>query len=133
MVTRSAPARQRRTSARLPRRRRAAEAGSAFACLQFLVARITLWIRWAAFFFPPRRILFAWARITVIQTGSIALWDNRCVQHYAVPDFSGSRRLYQVTIEAPLPVAVVPDADRAAAGRDGERPRSDVAPRPSAY
>ena len=37
--------------------------------------------------------------------GTLALWDNRCVQHYAVPDFSGSRRLYQVTIEAPLPNA----------------------------
>ena len=38
--------------------------------------------------------------------GTIALWDNRCVQHYAVPDFSGSRRLYQVTVEAPLPTRV---------------------------
>jgi len=66
------------------------------------------------------------------QPGTLALWDNRCVQHYAVPDFAGSRRLYQVTIEAPLPIAIAP-ADRGAATPAGERPRADVAPRPSAY
>ena len=32
--------------------------------------------------------------------GQIALWDNRCVQHYVVPDFEGSRLLYQVTVRA---------------------------------
>ncbi len=62
--------------------------------------------------------------------GTLALWDNRCVQHYAVPDFSGSRRLYQVTIEAPLPTAIA--VDSAGSGAIGERPRADVAPRPQA-
>lgn len=59
--------------------------------------------------------------------GSIALWDNRCVQHYAVPDFTGPRLLYQVTVAAemptPLPGYVLATKDR--------RPvaPSDVAPR----
>lgn len=59
--------------------------------------------------------------------GSIALWDNRCVQHFAVPDFAGSRLLYQVTVRAELP--------RPLPGYQpprGPRPElaSDVAPRP---
>jgi len=67
--------------------------------------------------------------------GTLALWDNRCVQHYAVPDFGGSRRLYQVTIEAPLPIAIAADA-RPREGGDAARPAPDVSPRkagPSAY
>jgi len=32
--------------------------------------------------------------------GTIALWDNRAIQHYAVPDFAGDRMLYQVTLDA---------------------------------
>ena len=63
--------------------------------------------------------------------GSIALWDNRCVQHYAVPDFTGSRRLYQVTVEAPLPSAV--PRERAPTSAAIDPPAPDVAPRPSAY
>jgi taurine dioxygenase len=34
--------------------------------------------------------------------GTIALWDNRAIQHYVVPDFAGDRLLYQVTVRAPL-------------------------------
>lgn len=58
--------------------------------------------------------------------GTVALWDNRCVQHYAVPDFAGPRRLYQVTVEAPLPTAV--EAATASTSR-GQRPAPDVAAR----
>ncbi|HZO09820.1 MAG TPA: TauD/TfdA family dioxygenase [Myxococcota bacterium] len=59
--------------------------------------------------------------------GTLAFWDNRCVQHYAVPDFTGPRLLYQVSVRAELPRPTpgwrpVPAAERA--------PRaSDVAPR----
>jgi taurine dioxygenase len=46
--------------------------------------------------------------------GALALWDNRAVQHYVVPDFEGSRLLYQVTVKGamlePLPGYRAPDA-----------------------
>src|SRR5215470_2409292 len=58
--------------------------------------------------------------------GTLAFWDNRCVQHYAVPDFTGPRLLYQVSVRAelprPSPAWRPPATERAA------RP-SDVAPR----
>lgn len=60
--------------------------------------------------------------------GTIALWDNRCVQHYAVPDFAGSRLLYQVTVRADLPTPL-PDY-RPPGDEDRVEPVSDVAPRP---
>jgi alpha-ketoglutarate-dependent taurine dioxygenase len=61
--------------------------------------------------------------------GTLAIWDNRCLQHYAVPDFTGHRLLYQVTVRAerltPLPEYRAPS--------EGARPESpsDVAPRSS--
>ena len=59
--------------------------------------------------------------------GSIAVWDNRCVQHYVVPDFSGLRLLYQVTVSAEMPRALaeyVPPTGGAIA-----EPVSEIAPR----
>jgi len=64
------------------------------------------------------------------QPGTLALWDNRCVQHYAVPDFSGSRLLYQVTVSAPMPTPLPAYAPPREPARNSTR--SDVAPRPSA-
>ena len=61
--------------------------------------------------------------------GTIVLWDNRCVQHYVVPDFAGSRLLYQVSVSAELPRPVPnyhPPGDEERA-----MPLSDVAPRPA--
>ena len=59
--------------------------------------------------------------------GAIALWDNRAVQHYVVPDFEGDRLLYQVTVVGDL-LAPVPEYEAPA---DSEAPVavSEIAPR----
>lgn len=57
-----------------------------------------------------RHELYAQARIPEIQCrfrwrpGSIAQWDNRCTQHYAIPDYGGfSRRMERVTLAGDRP------------------------------
>jgi taurine dioxygenase len=54
---------------------------------------------------PLRRLLCAQSQIAELQCrfrwrpGSIAQWDNRCTQHYAVPDHGGHhRRVERVTL-----------------------------------
>ncbi len=57
-----------------------------------------------------RHRLYEQARIPEIQCrfrwrpGSIAQWDNRCAQHYAIPDYGGfSRRMERVTLVGDRP------------------------------
>ncbi len=59
---------------------------------------------------PELTCRFAWS------PGALAMWDNRCLQHFAINDYSGHRReLRRTTVlgEAPIPVGADPAAARA--------------------
>ena len=47
---------------------------------------------------PDFQVRFHW------EPGSIALWDNRCTQHYAVADYAQRRRMHRVVIDGDVPV-----------------------------
>jgi taurine dioxygenase len=47
---------------------------------------------------PDFQCRFSWT------PGAVAFWDNRCTQHYAVPDYSGERRvMHRVTVTGERP------------------------------
>jgi taurine dioxygenase len=52
--------------------------------------------------------------------GDMAFWDNRAVQHYAVPDYETTRLMQRIVlagVQPGQPSALVPRAGRVAMGR----------------
>lgn len=55
---------------------------------------------------PEFQVRFRWTQ------GSLAIWDNRCTQHYALDDYGNLRRMRRVQIEGdrPIPANAAPRA-----------------------
>ena len=57
-------------------------------------------VRWIA---QPRFcVRYRWRK------GTIAVWDNRCTQHFVVGDFDGQRIIQRVTVKGDAPAAAAP-------------------------
>ncbi len=55
------------------------------------------------------RLLFDWVRSPEFQVrftwqpDSVAIWDNRCTQHFAVADYTERRVMHRVTLAGDAP------------------------------
>jgi taurine dioxygenase len=58
-----------------------------------LLRFLTAWVRKERF-----TVRYRWAK------GTIAMWDNRCTQHFVVNDFEGERIIQRVTVMGDAPV-----------------------------
>ncbi|MEZ5660208.1 MAG: TauD/TfdA family dioxygenase [Burkholderiaceae bacterium] len=62
-----------------------------------LLGYLTRWIS-----SPRFTVRYRW------QPGTIAMWDNRCTQHFVLNDFEGERIIQRVTVMGDKPEAAVP-------------------------
>lgn len=59
---------------------------------------------------PEFTCRFVWS------AGALAIWDNRCLQHFAINDYGGHRReMRRTTLRGEAPIAVGEDRNRGAA------------------
>ena len=74
--------------------------------------------------------LYTWSEQPAFQCryrwdeGTIGIWDNRCTQHYAVPDYEGRRRIERVTVIGDVPSAATPAGSRTWSGTATSAARS---------
>ena len=69
---------------------------------------------------PRFQCRYAW------DEGTIGIWDNRCTQHYAVPDYAERRIIERVTVIGDVPVGATPRWE-AFANRTGYSLKASIA------
>ena len=62
-----------------------------------LLAYLTKWVA-----NPRFTVRYRWTE------GTIAIWDNRCTQHFVLNDFEGERIIQRVTVMGDKPAGVAP-------------------------
>ena len=62
-----------------------------------LLAYLTKWVA-----NPRFTVRYRWTE------GTIAIWDNRCTQHFVLNDFEGERIIQRVTVSGDKPTGVAP-------------------------
>ena len=82
---------------------------------QMLLAHLTRWATQERF-----TVRYRWT------PGTIAMWDNRCTQHFVVNDFEGERIIRRVTVLGEPPVGPGPRWEPFVETRIGTRSRHDA-------